>query len=149
MFLTLALIAILSAACSDSRHVPTSPTSWTAAPLPPPIGVPPFPAVSKPARVYVAGFESFSAAFHGGVLNSRYVMYDDRTFALQYASPRFGNFEYRGTYVEANGEVVFDWEGSLGVWAATAIITDQSLTVSYNFRMQMDDFENGVFVRVR
>ena len=79
------------------------------------------------------------------------MLYDDRAFALQYASPRFGNFEYRGTYAESNSEVVFQWDGSssAGPWGAAGVITDLSLTVSYNLIMQMTDFEDGVFLRAR
>ena len=153
VLITLALIAILSAGCSDShRTSPTAPTgSNTASTAFVPIGVPPFPPVSKPARVYVTAIEGTSAAYHGGALNARYALHDDRSFALQYASPRFGNFEYRGTYSEANGEVVFHWEGwsAAGPWGATATITEELLTVSYNFIMQMTDFEDAVFARVR
>ena len=149
-------IAILSAGCSDAaRPSPTAPTPTAIAPprMPPvePAVAPPFPAVSRPGRVYVATTEPSYAGYHGGTLKSRYVLYDDRAFALQYASPRFGNFEYRGTYTESNGEVVFQWEGSsaAGPWGATGVITEESLTVSYNLIMQHTDFEDGMFVRVR
>ena len=155
--LTLTIIAILSAGCSGSpRHFPTAPTaSTTAAPAPAPAFqpnvAPPFPAVSKPARIYVAEKESSYVGYHGGALQSRYVLYDDRAFALQYTSARFGHFEYRGTYAESNGEVVFHWEGSgsAGSWGATGVLTEASLTVSYNFIRQISDFEDGVFLRTR
>ena len=150
-------IAVLFAGCSDSERVsPTAPTPSTVAVAPtpaPPIepGVPPpFPPVSRPARVYVAAqFPTYE--YHRGPLASRYVLYDDGAFGLQYASPRFGTFEYRGMYTESNGHLDFQWEGSslAGPWGATAVITEESLTVSYNVIMQMTDFEDGVFLRVR
>lgn len=111
---------------------------------------PPFPAVTRAARVYVlAQYPSYS--YHGGPLASRYVLYDDGAFGLQYASPRFGNFEYRGTYTESSGEVDFQWEGwsAAGPWGATAKITEESLTVRYNLIMQLTDFEDGVYLRAR
>jgi hypothetical protein len=149
-FFAVALIVILSAACSDSsRHSPTAPTSSTA-PAPTafePNAPPPFPAVSKPARIYVTTIEGRSAAYHGGALKSRYVLYDDGSFTLQYASPRFGNFEYPGNYTQA-GELFFHWAES-SLLGATAIITEESLTVGYTIAMQMNDFEDGVFARVR
>jgi hypothetical protein len=156
--LTLTTIAILSAGCSGGpRHFPTAPTASTSAVAPAPTPgfepnvAPPFPSVSKPARIYVAANESRHVGYHGGALQSRYVLYDDRAFTLQYASARFGHFEYRGTYTESSGEVVFQWEGSstAGPWGATGVLTEVSLTVSYNLIMQMTDFEDGVFLRAR
>ena len=155
--LVLGLIAILSAGCSESaRRSPTAPTATpTATAAAPPAFVPnaapPFPAVSQPARVYVAATESAYADFHGGTLKSRYLLHHEGSFALQYASPRFGNFEYHGTYTEANGDVLLYFGDSsiAGAWGATATITEESLTVTYNLLMQHSDFENGVYVRVR
>jgi hypothetical protein len=148
-FLVIALIAILSAGCSESpSHFPTAPTAPTAI-APAPREAPPFPAISKPARIYVTTIEGRSAAYHGGTLKARYVLYEDHSFALQYASPRFGNFEYRGTYTEENGKVVFPVSESNAEPWATAIITEESLTVSYSLMAQHADFEDGVFVRVR
>jgi hypothetical protein len=145
----LAFIAILSAACSDSpRHVPTAPTVSTAV-TPAPLAAPPFPALSRPARVYVMTIESAVAIYNGGALKARYVLYDDGTFTLQYASARFGIFEYPGTYVEANGKVIFPLRESNAEPWATAIITEQTLVVSYSLMAQQADFEDGVFVRVR
>jgi hypothetical protein len=145
----IALIVILSAGCSDSpRYSPTAPTSTTDI-APAPIAAPPFPAVKKTARIYATTYEGSFAAYHGGTLKARYVLNDDRSFALQYASPRFGIFEYGGTYMEANGKVVFPLSESNPEPWATAVITEESLTVSYSFMAQQADFEDGVFLRVR
>jgi len=152
MFLAIALIAMLSMACSEpSRHSPTTPTATATAVVPPPAFVPnvapPFPAVSKPARIYVMTIESQVTAYNGGALKARYVLHEDGTFTLQYASARFGHFEYPGTYEEANGEIFFSFgAGSSG---ATATVTEEFLTVSYSLLMQHSDFEDGVFERVR
>lgn len=146
----LGLIAILSAACSDSvRPLPTAPTPPTAGVPPPVIAAPPFPAVTKPARIYVATTDPSYVDYHGGTLKVRYVLYDDRAFVLQYTSARFGNFEYPGTYVERNGEVFFDFGSSTGAWGATATITDRLLTVTYSELMHHSDFEDAVFERMR
>ena len=40
-------------------------------------------------------------------VTSRYVLYDDGTFALQYTSANYPFFEYRGTYEEANDLITF------------------------------------------
>src|SRR5688572_10167137 len=126
ILLRLALtIAILSAGCSDaarrSSTAPTSaPTAIAPAPTPPvePGVAPPFPTVSRPARVYVATADSRFSSYNGGTLKLRYVLYDDFTFALQFSSPRFGNTESRGTYTESNGEVILSWERSVEPWGA-------------------------------
>jgi hypothetical protein len=154
ILLRLALsIAILSAGCSDAaRRSPTAATTAaTPAPTPPvePGVAPPFPAVSRPARVYEATADSRFNSYNGGTLKMRYVLYDDFAFALQFSSPRFRHTESRGTYTESNGEVIFQWERSIELRGATAIITEESLTVSYSLMMQHSDFEDGVFVRVR
>jgi len=77
---------------------------------------------------------------------SRFVLYDNGAFALQY--PSLGG-EYRGGYTEANGVITFAWEGwsTAGPWGATATLKDGSLTVQYNFIMQLTDFEDAVYIR--
>ena len=150
-FVMLGLIAILSAACSDSvRPWPTAPTPTTASVPPPPVlTAPPFPAVTKPARIYLAAKDPSHVDYHGGTIKVRYVLYDDLAFALQYTSARFGNFEYPGTYVERDGEVLFNFGSAMERFGATATITDQLLTVTYSAIMQQSDFEDAVFERVR
>lgn len=143
--LTLALV-VLCAACSDSH--PTSPTRSTAAsPRVDPTAQLPFPAVLGAARLYVSAEQPPSEAHSR--MRSRYVLYDNGTFTLQYATSPI--LEYGGRYTESNGEVVFDWNGwsKAGPWGATAKITEESLTVRYNVIMQLTDFEDGVYLRVR
>ena len=87
---------------------------------------------------------------HGSLLASRYVLYDDGTFALQYASVRYPFFQYRGDYSVTNGSITFGWTGSgTSHWQASGEISDESLTVHYNLDMQMSDFEDGVYLRER
>jgi len=108
--------------------------------------VPGFPAVSRPARVYgVVEFGPY--AYHGSKLASRYVLNDDGTFALQYSSANYPFFEYRGTYREEAGLLRFEWRDSR--WDATGSLTADSLTVQYNFIMEMSDFEPGVYHRIQ
>lgn len=156
-----ALFALLvfATACSDSG-LPAAPTSKADSTDPrPSTGTPPspsnpaavtFPEVSRPARVYVAVSSPYYP-MHGSPLASRYVLYDDGTFALQYSSAKFPFFEYRGAYKEANTLITFEWEGwSLaGPWGATGALADDSLTVGYNLIMQLSDFEDGVYIRTR
>ena len=140
------LIALVVAtACSDAP-LPIAPSSIplpsippTSTGNPPIIGTPPpFPSVSEPARIYNA-VDSPYTPMHG---SSRYVLYDDGTFALQYGSPNYAFFEYRGTYEEANDLITFG-----GEW--TGWFSGDSLAVRYTERMHHSDFLDGVYIRAR
>jgi hypothetical protein len=104
--------------------------------------------VSRPARIYLFA-SGVSSRVGEWTSNSRYVVYDDGTFALQYLQSR-GSLEYRGTYSEANALITFRWEGNQNVpvpWRpATGALSDDSLTVRYDATMNLDDFENAVYV---
>ena len=146
------LILVLATACTNSI-LPTAPTSTNPSPTstnPTPTTDSPrsFPSISRPGRIYVA-VNSPLYPMHGSPLASRYVLYDDGTFALQYSSARYPFFEYRGTYKEANSLVTFEWEGwsVAGPWGATGSLSDDSLSVRYNIIMQLSDFEDGVYLR--
>jgi hypothetical protein len=79
---------------------------------------------------------------------SRFVLGDDRRFALQYE----GLSDYRGTYTYSptTNTVTFAWEGSsvAGPWGATGSIKDDVLTVSFNLVMLLSDFEDASYRRV-
>ena len=148
-------VALLAGACNNSVSAPTAPTQTTTAPTatagPPVLDVPRgFPAVSRPARIYVAVRLPFYP-MHGSPLASRYVLYDDGTFALQYSSANYPFSELRGAYKEANALITFEWEGwnIAGPWGATGSLSDDSLSVRYNLIMQWPDFEDGVYIRAR
>ena len=153
----LVALLVLATACAEVG-TPTAPDSTSTPPAtsaPPPTSNPAgsvanFPAVSRPARVYVA-VSSPSYPIHGSPLASRYVLYDDGTFGLQYSSANYPFFEYRGTYKEANAVITFEWEGwsTAGPWGATGSLTEDSLTVRYNLIMQLSDFEDGVYIRTK
>jgi hypothetical protein len=99
-----------------------------------------FEAVTEPARIYVDATSCPDP--------SRYVLYADGTFVLQYQSFTRG---YRGTYREINGTVVFDWEDRsvAGPWGATGAITDSTVAVAYNFVMNMSGFDDAVYTRAQ
>ena len=148
-----ALVALLAlaTACTDATP-PTAPTSTadsTSTPAPGSGSVPRgFPEVSEPARIFVA-VHSPLYPIHASPLASRYVLYDDGTFALQYSSANYPFFEYRGAYREANALITFEWEGwsVAGPWGATGKISDDALAVQYNLIMQLSDFEDGIYIR--
>lgn len=70
-----------------------------------------------------------------------------------YSLWRQGSFEYRGTYTEANAVLTFHWELNQNVPApwrpASGTLTDDSLTVRYDVIMNMDDFEDAVYILTR
>ena len=110
--------------------------------LPPTPRTPPaFPSPSRPSALY----NRVSPASLPG--NSRYVVYDDNTFSLQYASPDHGFLEYPGRYSREASAITFIFDASPGNWRAAATISGDSLIVTYNLIMQMSDFEDGVFSR--
>ena len=140
------LLAIsLIAACSGPS-TPLTPTVVNPAVNTPPAPVAPnFPPVDRPARIYnFAGSVSPTGSGSGNLtwytVASRFVLFDDKTFVLQYP-----HVEYRGTYTQQGSALVFGWEGwsSAGPWGATGTIVEDSLTVHYNTVMMLSDFEDA------
>jgi hypothetical protein len=118
-----------------------------AAPLPPTT----FPEVDQPARIFVVS-PSPKYPMSAWTLNSRYVLYDNGTFVLEYLES-LGSGRYRGTYREADGNLTFTFDGS--GWAvagqpdARGVLGGDTLTVSYNIIMQLSDFDDGMYVQTR
>jgi hypothetical protein len=160
-FAALLAFLALSNACADldTLTAPTPTVAQNSTPPPTTNGPPPpFPALSRPARVYVGSADLYPPSGYSlGPLASRYVLYEDGTFALQFTSAKQTFFEYRGTYIEAtlptlpDALVTFKWEGwsAAGPWGATGSLNDRSLTVSYNVIMMLSDFVDGVYVRTQ
>jgi len=105
-----------------------------------------FPPASGTARVFNFLSQS-SYQVSGYTTRSRYVLYDNGAFGLQYSDN--GGFEYRGRYTEVNSVITFEWEGwsTAGSWGATATLRGDTLTVAYNIIMMMTDFEDAVYLR--
>jgi hypothetical protein len=128
-------------ACSEVTP-PIAPSPRAPTPTSPPPD-PTFPPVERPARVYVYVYPS-------SVLPpSRFVFYDDGTFALQYSTiNKF--FEYPGTYSADGTNITLHFGGAgTGAWGATGTLTDDSFTVKYNDIMQQSDFQDAVYTRDR
>jgi hypothetical protein len=146
-----AVVVLLSILPSCGGSGPTSPTRTPSTTLPsPPAPTPPppatFPPLSGPSRTF--GFDrELSHPVSSYTKESRFVLYDTGAFVLQFVGL---GIEYRGGYTEANGFIVFEWEGwnIAGPWGATATVNGDSLTVRYNLIMQLTDFEDAVYVRV-
>jgi hypothetical protein len=138
------VLLMLSVACCGSS-APTSPTGRSQAPaVPSATPQPPtnFPALSGPSRTFVFEHElSYRVRDH--TRRSRFVLYDNGAFVLQYV----GGGDYRGGYSDANGIITFEWEGwsDAGPWGARGTLKGDSLTVEYNLIMQLSEFEDAVY----
>jgi hypothetical protein len=75
---------------------------------------------------------------------SQFILYDNGAFVLQYTSLGSG---YRGGYTKTNGDLAFQWEGSIAAapWSATGTLQGDLLTVQYNLNMRLTDFEDAVY----
>jgi hypothetical protein len=140
-WVAVAVLLALPIGCSD--FAPTAPSPRPEPPLGRPPGLPP---VSSPARIYESP-APLNYPLQPWTQGSRFVLYDDGTFALQYGGPG----DYLGTYRETNGIVTFGWEGSstAGPWGATGMLGEKTLTVRFNLVMQMSDFEDAVYTLVK
>ena len=96
-----------------------------------------WPGVTGPARIY----ERVLTACSG--VPSRYVLFDDRRFELQYTN----GFSTAGTYSTVPGTGGLAFAFSVSKWAATGAIRGDSLWVLYNEIAQLEDFENGLYLR--
>jgi hypothetical protein len=137
-------LVVLSTACGSS-----GPTTPTAIPQPLPVPAPTapptrtFPPLSGPSRTFVFDHE-LAYAVRDYTRKSRIVLYDNGAFVLRYD----GIGDYRGGFTESNGVMTFDWEGwsVAGPWGASGTLEKTSLTIRFNFIMQMTDFEDAVYV---
>ena len=145
--------------CADvvGARNPTAPPSDPNRPLPPPPATngppPPFPAVPGAVAIYdgPAGLYNDLVPYHGSSVPTRYVLFSDSTFFLQFASFRFGIFSYTGRYARTDSGITFTWDGS-GVaepWVSTGSLRGDTLTVRYGIVMMMSDFIDGDYVRSR
>jgi hypothetical protein len=106
--------------------------------------------LSGPSRTFTFGGE-LSYRVRDFTKSSRFVLYDNGAFVLQYPPSSLGDGAYRGQYHDANGVIMFmfNWGGQGNVftpWDATGTLKGDSLTVQYIEGMQHADFENAVYV---
>lgn len=140
--MTLGALLVTLAACKDSP-LPLEPSATLRGEPNGPKNTPGFPPLSSPAGVY----DRTSPSFIPG--NSRYVLYENGTFSLQYVRPDWGFFEYLGRYSRTDSAITFDFDGwsVVGPWLASGVVAGNSLSVKYNDVMLMSDFEDGVYIR--
>lgn len=105
-----------------------------------------FPAVIGSARTFNFLSQS-SYPVRVYTTRSRYLLYDNGTFGLQYADN--GGLEYRGWYTNADSVISFKWEGwsVAGPWGATGTLKGDTLTLAYNAIMMLSDFEDAIYLR--
>jgi len=144
------VLSVLVAACGGAG--PTSPTGTTPLPAPPPSPPPQidFPPLSGPSRTFIFDRE-LSYIVRDYTRQSRFILYENGAFELQYPPSAYGPGLYRGAYQKANGRIMFlfEFQGrSVGsAWDdASATLTGDSLTVQYDWSMRMADFEDAVYV---
>ena len=137
----------LLAACSDSAQ-PSAPVVYQT-PLPPSVSSPVFPDPTRSGRIYAAApsMDELYTKFLGVSTNSRYVLYDDSTFALEFVNSRYGAFAYAGRFTRTDSRITFIWEGwsTAGPWGAEGTLRGDSLSVRYNLIMQLTDFIDGTY----
>jgi len=142
-YVTLVSVLVLSAAC-DYAERPAAPSP---VPTPPPAAIVPpptrgLPPATGPATTYVFERE-LSYAIRVYTAASKYVLYENGRFSLQYASL---SGEYAGTYVQENGVIAFSFAGD-SRWGAIGTLRGDSLEVRYTEIMEHSDFENAVYRR--
>ena len=155
-----AILAFLvcSVACGSSG--PTSPSRISESqppPSPPPARRPrppiSFPPASGPSRTFIFDSE-LAYPVRDFTRKSRFVLYDNGAFVLQYPPSSLGDGTFRGQYRDANGVIMFlfEFQGRSvdDAWDdATGTLKGDSLTVEYQESMQHADFENAVYVLMR
>jgi len=142
----LAVLLMAGTACGPSdTTLPTPPNTPVVNPAPPP--APPSesrPLPAGPARTFVFDHE---VSYHVSdyTRESSFILYDSHAFALRFEGL---SLEYRGTYSESKGVIVFDWEGwsGAGPWGATGTLKGDTLIVNYNTIMSLTDFEDAAYV---
>ena len=107
-----------------------------------------FPALAKAGQVYAEPPGLY--ATHSAQHVSRFVLYDDGTFELQFARGSApltfkGRYERDASGVELHWD---DWETTES-WYAKGILEGDQLTVTYSDAMSLSDFESGTYTRVR
>lgn len=150
----LALLAAVLGGCGDAY--PTAPGQDDAPGVAPHSAVATgFPEPSGPARVYSLVSED-TRGWTGSRMDSRYVLYDNGAFALQFSGT---SSQTNGRYVDTDGLLELAWEQNStvpedhpdparwpGPWEATATLAGDTLSVAYPVHMWLVGFLDAVYV---
>jgi hypothetical protein len=140
------LLVATATACSEPTTFSSAAAKKEPAPVTP-MPAPGFPALSKPGTIFL---ESSVYSRPGKPAESRYVLYEDGTHALQ-LSVYPQAMEFTGRWTRTDSIIQFEWDGwsTAGPWGATGTIRGDDLDVRYNIVMSLTDFEDAVYLRVR
>jgi hypothetical protein len=138
------LLVALTTSCSE----PTASTAVRAVKNEPvtPMPAPGFPALSKPGTIFLEASSVYARP--NKPAESRYVLYDDGTHALQLSTyPQA--MEFTGRWTRTDSIVQFEWDGwsTAGPWGATGTLRGNELAVRYNVIMMLTDFEDATYLR--
>lgn len=131
--LLVATLTALLTACADSSSITASTCPCF------PAATPPTAAVNHgAATVYVGPDSLYGKA-------SRFILYEDGTFVLQIDT----GYSTAGRFTRAGSVITFIWDvgNGVGPWGASAVLSGDDLTVTYNLAMAVSDFENGTYRR--
>jgi hypothetical protein len=154
----LAALLTLSVGCTDSASpvaplliLPSDGPTAPEAPPFPPAAAPAFPPLQRKGEIYAGPDDlyDFAIARHRGHLASRYVLYEDGTFGLQFSSVGAGFFEYAGWFKRYDSQILFDFDmrSTAGQTTAIGTLDGDSMGIAYNITMSLSDFVDGVYVR--
>lgn len=133
--------ATVNASLNDPGSPDVTFTVTTTALTPqPPVGAPYFPPLGRPGKIYNGGPE-----IYGANMITRYVLYDDGRFSLQFSNYTALIFEYGGTYSLSDSMYTFAFDEP--DWQALATVQGDKLIVTYNDDASLSDFNNGVYTR--
>jgi hypothetical protein len=78
---------------------------------------------------------------------SRYVLYQDSSFALEYVAG--ATYRYPGRFTRSDSLVRFNFTvpAASEPWIANAVLRGTVLAIQYNTLMLLSDFENGEYLR--
>src|SRR5947209_7547063 len=139
------VLLVLGGPTACAVEAPTVvPTTGAATPPPPPSPPTPTPTF-RPCTRQAAIYDRVTPSVIPG--SSRYVVYDNGRFTLQYLRPDWGLLEYPGNYSCADSLIAFSFDASSPTaWLATGTVHgDSTLVVAYNSDMSLSDFEDGVY----
>jgi hypothetical protein len=110
--------------------------------------VPVFPALEKAGQVYAEPPGLY--ANYGSQSVSRFVLYDDGTFELQFVRGS-APLTFKGRYERDAAGIRFEWDDwmTTEAWYTTGQLDGDRLTVKYSAAMSLSDFEDGTYTRVR
>jgi hypothetical protein len=125
---------------------PSQPTTFVPAVNPPP---PPFPDLTQAGEIYLDDSTLYDFSRFGGAWQaSRFVLYPENKFALQFSSTKWGFFEYFGHYTRGSSfiDLTFDADSR---WWASGTFRGDTLVVKYSLIAGLSDFVDGRYVRAR